>query len=213
MRVLLNPGVLVLVPETPTELASFTAWSAETNGHVFHLIAQTSGAALHDLGPHENACREPLNISYQPGSPWLPISNLALTPFFLDGRHYVSIEGFWQGLKFVDDHDRRRIATLYGVAAKHAGDAAQPHPHFHYQGKEIAVGTPAHWALMERACRAKFQSNADANQALLATGDRWLTHRMRLDSRTIPGVIMADIWMRIRADLPSSASPPSTPAS
>jgi predicted NAD-dependent protein-ADP-ribosyltransferase YbiA (DUF1768 family) len=54
---------------------------------------------------------------------------------------------------------------------------------------------------MERACRAKFEQNADARAALLSTGDRPLTHVVRRDSKTIPSVIMAQIWMRIRHDL------------
>jgi len=54
---------------------------------------------------------------------------------------------------------------------------------------------------MERACRVKFEHNADASAALLSTGDRPLTHIVRRDSKTIPGVIMAQIWMRIRKDL------------
>ena len=41
----------------------------------------------------------------------------------------------------------------------------------------------------------------EAREALLSTKNRPLVHRMRRDSKTIPGVIMADIWMRIRADL------------
>ena len=36
---------------------------------------------------------------------------------------------------------------------------------------------------------------------LLSTGERPLMHRTRRDSRTIPGVVMADIWMRIRDGL------------
>jgi predicted NAD-dependent protein-ADP-ribosyltransferase YbiA (DUF1768 family) len=65
-------------------------------------------------------------------------------------------------------------------------------------GETIATGTHAHWALMERACTAKFAQDARARRALLATGSRPLTHKVRGDSRTIPGVIMAAIWMRIR---------------
>ena len=37
--------------------------------------------------------------------------------------------------------------------------------------------------------------------ALVGTGDRPLMHKTRRDSRTIPGVVMADIWMRIRRTL------------
>jgi hypothetical protein len=35
----------------------------------------------------------------------------------------------------------------------------------------------------------------------LATGSRPLVHRVRRDSRIIPGDLMAGIWMRIRATL------------
>jgi hypothetical protein len=54
---------------------------------------------------------------------------------------------------------------------------------------------------MRRACEAKFTQNDDAREALLGTNDRPLTHKMRRDSRSIPGVIMAEIWMGIRARL------------
>ncbi len=55
--------------------------------------------------------------------------------------------------------------------------------------------------LMRRACAAKFSQNESAREALLSTGDRPLTHKIKRDSQTIPGVIMADIWMRIRTRL------------
>ena len=58
---------------------------------------------------------------------------------------------------------------------------------------------------MRRACEAKFAQHEGARTALLNTGERWLTHRTRKDSRTIPGAIMADIWMRIRARLHDEA--------
>ena len=54
---------------------------------------------------------------------------------------------------------------------------------------------------MTAACWAKFTLHREAHQALLATGDRPLEHRTRRDSRNIPGVIMADIWMKIRRGL------------
>jgi hypothetical protein len=59
---------------------------------------------------------------------------------------------------------------------------------------------------MERACRAKFEQCHEAREALLSTGTRPLTHRMRRDSKSIPGVIMADIWMRIRRHLQKAES-------
>ena len=40
---------------------------------------------------------------------------------------------------------------------------------------------------------------------LLGTGIRPLVHLVRPDSRTIPGVVMADIWMKLRAELRRAA--------
>jgi predicted NAD-dependent protein-ADP-ribosyltransferase YbiA (DUF1768 family) len=54
---------------------------------------------------------------------------------------------------------------------------------------------------MAEACRAKFTQHAGAREALLSTGSRLLTHRTRRDSRTIPGALMADIWMRLRGQI------------
>ncbi|MBS0243478.1 MAG: hypothetical protein JSS20_14970, partial [Proteobacteria bacterium] len=75
-----------------------------------------------------------------------------------------------------------------------------------YRGASVPVGTYAHWQLMARACLAKFEQNIDARAALLGTGTRPLEHRVRRDSRTIPGVIMADIWMRIRGQLTTAST-------
>jgi predicted NAD-dependent protein-ADP-ribosyltransferase YbiA (DUF1768 family) len=129
------------------------------------------------------------------------ISNFATAPFELDGRQYQSVESFWQGLKFSKDSERRRLAQLEGPRARVEGDKQGYGQTVAYGGQEIPVGTWAHWQLMERACRAKFAQNPDVAAALLATGNRPLTHVVRRDSRTIPGVIMAAIWMRIRKDL------------
>lgn len=63
------------------------------------------------------------------------------------------------------------------------------------------TGTYDHWELMRKACTIKFTQNAMARTALLSTSDRMLTHNINHDSKTIPGVIMAKIWMDIRAKL------------
>jgi hypothetical protein len=43
--------------------------------------------------------------------------------------------------------------------------------------------------------------NKAARAALLDTGSRPPQHRLRPDRRTIPGVVMADFWMCLRAKL------------
>jgi ribA/ribD-fused uncharacterized protein len=215
MRVILKPGMLILAPETDTDRAAFSAWRETVKGHVFHFDG--GSGALHDLGPREEACREPMNIVFdQIEERWRPISNLAHTPFTLRGMTYASVEGFWQGLKFENDANRARVAALWGKPAKQAAREAPEIEHFVYDGETYAVGGPGHRSLMLQACRAKFDQHAGAREALLATGDRPLTHRIRRDSKTIPGVVMAEIWMRIRAGLrngtPPAEEPPELPA-
>ena len=191
MIVLTDDGRLVLTEATGKELDMLDGW---IDGRALALVA---GGDTWRIAP-----ARPINITYDDAPmPLQLISNLAETPFVLDDRPYASIEGFWQGLKFPDEIDRQRIASLSGPRAKRAGDPAPKSDVIAYGGKPIRVGTIDHWELMERACRAKFEHCGAARDALLSTGQALLEHKVKVDSRTIPGVVMADIWMRIRADL------------
>jgi predicted NAD-dependent protein-ADP-ribosyltransferase YbiA (DUF1768 family) len=202
MRVVLKSNTLVLSPETETEKREFQSWLEQHQDHVFHLAAGSKrGGALHDMGVRAEACREPINVVFAMGDArWQPISNLALTPFELHGRRYASVEGFWQGLKTESETERSRIAALWGAEAKRAVTGPGPST-FVYEDRSYATGTHEHWDLMHRACAAKFAQNDEARATLLATGTRPLTHRVKRDSRTIPGALMADIWMRVRTTL------------
>jgi predicted NAD-dependent protein-ADP-ribosyltransferase YbiA (DUF1768 family) len=151
------------------------------------------------LGERAHACRAPINVVSNSQDPAVRlISNFATAPFELNGQRYTSVESFWQGLKFTNASDRRRLARLEGARAQKEGEKQGYGRAIEYGGKEFPVGTWEHWQLMERACSAKFERNPEALNALLSTGNRPLEHRVRRDSKTIPGAIMADIWMRIR---------------
>ncbi|MCC6887779.1 MAG: NADAR family protein [Hyphomicrobiales bacterium] len=208
MQVRLKSDVLVLVPETDDEAAALSAWKAAREGFVFALTADAGpGAGCVALGPRNQACREPINVHSENPDPRIAIiANFAPTPFLLDGERYACVEAFWQSLRFPHE-ERPRIAALDGAAAKRASEQQPYGSHVHYGGEAIAVGTHRHWRLMRRACEAKFVQNADARDALLATAERPLIHRVRHDSVTIPGVIMADIWMALRAQLRGTSSP------
>lgn len=210
MKIQFKESLLVLVAETGDDIAQVTRWGAGCDGHVFALTVQHDRTLLlRDLGPRPDACREPINVvSTAPDEAVRLISNLAHTPFRLHGREYASVEGFWQGLKFPDEESRRQIAQLHGKAAKLAAHRAPEAEVLAYQGARVRVGCPEHWALLRQACWAKFSQHDAARNALLGTGERPLTHRVRRDSQTIPGVVMADIWMGIRArlrDAPANA--------
>lgn len=200
MIVRLKSDLLVVTAESEEERGALVAWAANVDSHAFVLRLQDSQTfRLTSLGPEAEARREPINVTSRSPDPTIQlISNFAHTPFELDAKRYASIEGFWQGLKFPDEKRRREIAPLHGKEAMRAGADAVQSTTLEYQGQTIRVGTSEHWRLMTLACRAKFTQHEEARNALLSTGERPLAHITRKDSRTIPGVIMADIWMRIR---------------
>lgn len=203
MRVRLKDGLLLVTAESDEEQSELAAWAHRAEGQVFAFSNQDPKTLKFvSRGLEADACRLPLNITSRIDDPVLRlISNLAETPFELDGRRYASVEGFWQGLKFSEQARRDQIATLSGLEARRAGAAAAALDAFDYEGSPIRTGTYDHWALMKRACHAKFTQHAAACAALLGTGERPLVHRTRLDSRTIPGAVMAEIWMKLRTKL------------
>lgn len=202
MKIIFKEKLLILVPEGEADEQNLASWKEGREEHVFSVSLKGSGMLFGDLGAREHACNEPFPIrSKSPDPAAQLISNFALTPFELDGETYRSVESFWQGLKFEDRLERRQVAEMEGAAARGVGEKKGYGQTVRYQGEEIPVGAWRHWELMERACWAKFTQNADAREALLSTGERPLTHRLRRDSKTIPGALMADIWMRIRHKL------------
>ena len=214
MKVRLKDGLLILTGESSEERASIAAWAMPMEDHVFRLARQNDQTVrLTNLGSWEEACREPINVTSRSSDAAVQlISNLAHTPFTLDGRQYASVEAFWQGLKYPDEPRRAAIAGLHGQEARLARAGAPESTTIEYGGRQIRVGTSDHWDLMLLACRAKFTQHVQAREALLSTGERPLMHRARKDSRTIPGVVMADIWMRVRRGLLKGVDAESEPA-
>lgn len=203
MNILPKSGLLVLVPQDDEERASVAVWLATHADHAFHLQAVAGGGLrFADLGPKPEACRVPINVTSRTTDPATRfISNFAPTPFSLEGKDYACVEAFWQGLKFESEEERRQVASMNGRESKKTGDIKGYGICILYAGQTVRVGTWDHWQLMERACWEKFSTHPEAREALLSTGNRPLEHRMRRDSKTIPGVIMSEIWMRIRARL------------
>ena len=184
---------------------------------MFRLSAIKDGSAqLQALGPEPEAYRVPINVTSQ--SPELATAGLELRPYAVPARRALTTEaskGSWQGLKFPDEADRRRLAALWGPAARDAGHHAPAADAFVHAGETVRVGIYDHWQLMEKACRAKFSQHAAARAAPLSTRNRPLVHVVKPDSRNIPSVVMAAIWMRIRDRLlrPPRRSPePHEPA-
>lgn len=136
------------------------------------------------------------------------LSNLAPTPFILNGKKYASVEGFWQGLKFPDEEKRNEIAKLWGVEAKKAGNKAEKSNEFEYQGKKFQAGSEKHQDLIKQAIKAKLEQNSHVLDLLLATGNKKITHILinpqtgyvHPDSQTIPGKKFCQILMNLRKE-------------
>lgn len=205
MRVMLNDRLLILAPESAAERSALSEWKSQAVDCVFAPQSTTGdGLALSNLGSRADVCREPINVTSRHPDPAIRlISNFAETPFELDGRQYRTVEGFWQSMRWDTEAERAMVAQLTGLQAKKISHTRPFNVTTVYESETIAVGTWRHWQLMVQANRAKFEQNADAREALLSTGDRPLEHRVRKDSRSIPGVVMAEIWMRVRKELRS----------
>ncbi|WP_374571179.1 NADAR family protein [Phenylobacterium sp.] len=208
MRVLFKRGLLILAPDDDDDGAEIARFGEACEGHVFRMMHSGAGVQFIDLGPEDEARNLPLNITSASPPPLDLISNFAAAPFALDGRRYASVESFWQSLKPSDPAERDRLAALPGAEAKREGQRLKTPPVFDYDGAAIRSGTADHWGLMQRACEAKFAQNPAARQALALTGARPLVHKVRRDSRVIPGVVMAEIWMKVRARMAGSADAP-----
>lgn len=199
MRVILRRGAIVVVPE-PGSPDAGQVWTWP--GHAFRADQRGGGLVLTDLGSADDVLAEPINVTSRHPSPGVRlISNFAETPFDLHGQRYASVEGFWQGLRTTDAGERARVAALSGGRAKTAAQALGTPARVQFAGRDVAWASPEHWDLMREACRAKFVQVEEAREALLGTGTRPLVHRMRNDSRSIPGDVMAGIWMGLRAEL------------
>ncbi len=117
-------------------------------------------------------------------SPWpsRDLSNFAAWPFVLDGVACGSMEGFVQGLKFEDLDEQTSVCSMVGYAAKRRGsnrNAAWQAAHtLWWRGRPVDRFSPEYQRLLDRAYAAMTMANPGFGRALLATGDRKLSHRI-----------------------------------
>jgi predicted NAD-dependent protein-ADP-ribosyltransferase YbiA (DUF1768 family) len=194
-------GHIILQAETTEEQAQLKTLLEEQNELIFQLRKTEKGPSFFYLGPKETACNLSINVLFSREDKQIQlISNLGHAPFEMDGIEYASVEAFWQSLKF-EPEKREPLYSLFGKEAKKAGAREKYTKYVSYKEQKVRVGSSEHWALMQRACEHKFEQHTAAREALLATGIRPLYHKPRKDSVTIPGPIMAGIWMNIRSKL------------
>ena len=131
------------------------------------------------------------------------LSNFSHHPFVLDGRRLESAEGFIQGIAFPEGDQRREAAFgSFGSKAKQFAEE-QEKKFVWWDGKTISFGSNEEHELIEKALRAKFDQNADAREALLATKGLRLTHELpdpEAPNTCLPAEVFCLILMKIRGE-------------
>ncbi len=109
------------------------------------------------------------------------LSNLSFSPFSFHGVNCASTEGFWQGLKFPPDDERRtECFGLWGYEAKKMCEKATDRKTIFRLGDELVdVGSPRHLEIMREAIKAKILQNPRLLREFLDTGDAEFTHPVR----------------------------------
>lgn len=152
------------------------------------------------------------------------LSNFAATPFTLHGKHYASLEGFWQMMKYPDGptdpratfpgiqwpYTREQVAQLTSFDAKHAGDIGEKNMQamgitwvtFEGRRMEYKPTTPGeHYRLIVEATREKVRQNPDVKKVLLATGDLILKPDHHQEPDAPAAWHYFDILRQIRSEL------------
>jgi predicted NAD-dependent protein-ADP-ribosyltransferase YbiA (DUF1768 family) len=154
------------------------------------------------------------------------LSNFAATPFTLRGKHYASVEGFWQMMLYPEGpgdprakapgiiwpHTREEVARMTAFEAKDAGDAAEAYMRnmgigwVTFEGKRIEYRSKekdGHYDLIVAAMRAKLEQNPKVREILLSTGDLTLLPDHIQEDDAPPEWQYFRIWMEIRQELQS----------
>ncbi len=175
----------------------------------------------------ENASWEILPQAAKPGELILSkrnelgiLSNFAATSFTFRGRHYASVEGFWQMMLYPEGpadprasagvkwpRTREQVARMTGFEAKAAGTFAEKVMSrlgidwVSFEGQRMPYRSQErgeHYRLIVAAMRAKFDQNPRVREILKSTGDLILRADHIEEKDAPPEWRYYQIWMEIR---------------
>ncbi|ARN83849.1 hypothetical protein B1812_20630 [Methylocystis bryophila] len=122
---------------------------------------------------------DPVDIKAKAPFPAGALSNFAPHAFALDGIACGSMEGFLQSLKIQDSAEQARVCRLSGAEAQSRGRQEDWNSGtLWWQGKPVDRLSDAYQKLLDRAYDALFAQAPKFRNALAATGEAPLTHRM-----------------------------------
>jgi len=152
------------------------------------------------------------------------LSNFSATPFTFKGKHYASIEGFWQMMKYSEGpndprvkfpglewkYTREQVGELTSFEAKNAGTLADQNMKkmgitwVSFEGQQIEYRPAApgeHYRLIVAATCEKVRQNAEVRKVLLATGDLILKPDHHQEPNPPPAWRYYEILTQIRTEL------------
>ena len=122
---------------------------------------------------------ETIDISLKDEYPSCALSTLNEYHFVLDGIECASMEGFLQSLKIRDVEDQRQVCRMVGADAKIWGSQHsgwKEDQTLYWLGKKYYRHSDEYLDLVLRAFFECSKQNNDFVKALLATGEKKLTH-------------------------------------
>src|SRR5437870_1051817 len=152
------------------------------------------------------------------------LSNFAPTPFVFHGKHYASLEGFWQMMKYPEGPDdsrakfpglewkytRDQVAQMVAFEANHAGALASDNmakmkiTWVSFEGRrfEYKPTVPGeHYKLIVEATWEKVKQNPEVKKVLLSTGDLILKPDHRQEPNAPAAWRYYEILTQIRGEL------------
>jgi len=152
------------------------------------------------------------------------LSNFAPTPFVFRGKHYASLEGFWQMMLYPENdqdprmkssglewkYTREQVAEMTSFEAKDAGTLAEENMKkmvigwVTFEGRQIEyrpVEAGEHYRLIVAATWEKVRQNPEVKKVLLSTGDLILKPDHHQEANAPAAWRYYEILTEIRAEL------------
>lgn len=116
------------------------------------------------------------------------LSNLASTPFFINGYNFQSVESALQGIKFFNRHKREEVFHLDGLSALKEGRqitksiAEGSEAYVFWDDKTIEYNSIEHRLLIAMFIAEKIRQNTKVQEALLMTYGAFIYHDVGIEN-------------------------------
>ena len=123
------------------------------------------------------------------------LSNLAYSPFIIEGRECLSLEGFYQGIKRSGEDSQNHVFMTFGMQAKGLSKNTK---FVYFNGEKYRVGSEEHHNLIFKAQVCKYSQCEKSRNAMIKSGSSKITHKVGNDSKFYPAKVYCKHLTKIR---------------